>query len=261
MILIFSSFFSYIITNKNTSIYSTTMDELVFTIPKIILPEGATYLGTLLNGKPDGFGKMTYKDGTIYEGNFKEMSPEGEGICTFPNGHRIIGNFSKGNMIGLGKCININDQNPSSSSSNSESNELPLSLDKKRKHEDFSDSNEECSICTSNVGSGHGKYSGHKGRHFLLSSHNKGKKVMQQNDSMPNHVLTSCFTRKENDADEISNYEEENIFDEEKNDTSSKLMKKYSKECSICTNVVGSGHGKMKGHYGPHKKSIFSIIG
>ena len=39
---------------------------------------------------------------------------------------------------------------------------------------------------------------------------------------MPNHILTSCFTRKEND-------EEENIFDEEKNDHSSKLMKKYSK--------------------------------
>jgi hypothetical protein len=38
-------------------------------------------------------------------------------------------------------------------------------------------------------------------------------------------------------------------------------MKKYSKECSFCTNVVGSGHGKLKGHSGPHKKAIFSIIG
>ena len=261
MILIFSSFTRYITTNENTSINSTIMDELVFTIPKIILPEGATYLGALLNGKPDGFGKMTYKDGTIYEGNFKEMSPEGEGICTFPNGHRIIGNFSKGNMIGLGKCINLNDEKPSSSPSDSESNELTSSIDKKRKHDDVSHSEEECSICTSNVGSGHGKYTGHKGRHFTLFSHKKGKKVVERNNSMPNHILTSCFTRKENDEEENSIHEEENIFVEEKNDHSSKLMKKYSKECSICTNVVGSGHGKMKGHLGPHKKSIFSIIG
>ena len=107
------------------------MDEFVFTIPKIMLPEGATYQGALLNGKPDGFGKMIYKDGTIYEGNFKEMCPEGEGICTFPNGHRILGNFSKGNMIGLGKCINLNDEKPSSSSSILDSKELTSSLDKK----------------------------------------------------------------------------------------------------------------------------------
>ena len=235
------------------------MDEFIFNIPKIILPEGATYLGALLNGKPDGFGKMTYKDGTIYEGNFKEMCAQGEGICTFPDGHRIIGNFSKGNMIGLGKCINIKDEKPWSSIS--DSNKISSNMNRKRKQEDSSLSDEECPICTSNVGSGHGKYRGHKGRHFTLVSHDKEKKVSIQNNSTPSHVLTTFLKEKETEEEKISSNEEEDNFYEDNNDISSILMKKYSKECSICTNIVGSGHGKMKGHYGHHKKSIFSIIG
>ena len=44
------------------------------------------YKGKITNGKPNGFGVLTYPDGTKYVGEYKDGSMEGQGTFTWSDG-------------------------------------------------------------------------------------------------------------------------------------------------------------------------------
>ncbi len=67
------------------------------------IPEGATYEGDLVNGVPEGTGKMIYANGNVYEGEWKNGLPEGQGKATFADGRVYEGEWKAGKCEGQGK--------------------------------------------------------------------------------------------------------------------------------------------------------------
>ena len=44
------------------------------------LPNGATYVGEMKDGKPNGHGTETLSNGAVYVGVFREGKPNGQGV-------------------------------------------------------------------------------------------------------------------------------------------------------------------------------------
>ena len=68
------------------------------------IPEGATYEGDLVNGVPEGSGKMTYASGAVYEGEWKNGKREGQGNYVDANGNVTEAEWKNGLPEGQGKA-------------------------------------------------------------------------------------------------------------------------------------------------------------
>ena len=65
-------------------------------------PDGATYVGELRNGKPNGKGRINYANGGEYTGGFKNGQMIGRGEQVWPNGDRYFGTSKDGMPNGFG---------------------------------------------------------------------------------------------------------------------------------------------------------------
>ena len=63
------------------------------------------YVGSLVNWKKDGQGKLIYKDGRIYEGGWKNDKREGKGLFIYSNGNKYDGYWMNDCKHGAGKYI------------------------------------------------------------------------------------------------------------------------------------------------------------
>mgnify|MGYP000845131750 FL=1 len=100
------------ITRTNLELVAITVIALsailVFTsnIPShgiLTLDKGAIkYDGSLVRGKMDGQGSLTFKNGDQYKGNFKNGMFDGEGTFTSKSGWKYEGEFKKGQADGQG---------------------------------------------------------------------------------------------------------------------------------------------------------------
>ena len=100
------------ITRTNLELVAITVIALsailVFTsnIPghgNLTLDKGAIkYDGSLVRGKMDGQGSLTFKNGDQYKGNFKNGMFDGEGTFTSKSGWKYEGEFKKGQADGQG---------------------------------------------------------------------------------------------------------------------------------------------------------------
>ena len=57
------------------------------------------YKGEITNGKPNGFGVMTFPDGKKYVGKFKDGERNGQGTFILPNGDKYVGKFKDGKFM------------------------------------------------------------------------------------------------------------------------------------------------------------------
>jgi len=64
--------------------------------------DGGTYVGTTLNGVPDGRGVLTFPNGARYEGDIKNGKTEGQGTFTYADGSSYVGEFNNGYFNGQG---------------------------------------------------------------------------------------------------------------------------------------------------------------
>jgi uncharacterized protein (TIGR02145 family) len=55
-----------------------------------------TYIGTFVDGLPNGIGKIIYEDGSTYEGEVSMGIPSGKGVKTLKNKQTLSGNFENG---------------------------------------------------------------------------------------------------------------------------------------------------------------------
>jgi hypothetical protein len=62
------------------------------------------YNGNWINGRPNGYGKITSKDGSTFEGNFVNGMCHGQGDFQTPNKYSYQGDFENGRMHGKGEC-------------------------------------------------------------------------------------------------------------------------------------------------------------
>lgn len=62
-----------------------------------------TYIGTTIQGKMNGQGKMTFENGDTYEGEFVDGYFQGQGTYTSKDGWTYEGQFVKGQADGQGK--------------------------------------------------------------------------------------------------------------------------------------------------------------
>jgi hypothetical protein len=67
------------------------------------------YTGGLLNGKPEGTGKLTYRNGETYEGEFKNGQRHGKGkLTSWLDGDVLEVNFKDNRKYGIGKITRAN---------------------------------------------------------------------------------------------------------------------------------------------------------
>ncbi|NJK38686.1 MAG: MORN motif-containing protein [Oscillatoriales cyanobacterium SM2_3_0] len=59
---------------------------------------GANYIGSFVNGRPEGKGVYVYGNGDRYEGQFRNGLPNGQGVFIFKNDARVVGVFKDGNI-------------------------------------------------------------------------------------------------------------------------------------------------------------------
>ena len=107
--------YQHYLTRTNFEIAAVTLIALsailVFTsnIPDkgvLTLDKGAIkYDGSLVHGKMDGQGTLTFKNGDKYEGDFKNGIFDGKGKFTSKSGWKYEGEFSKGQADGQGTLI------------------------------------------------------------------------------------------------------------------------------------------------------------
>ena len=107
--------YQHYLTRTNFEIVAVTLIALsailVFTsnIPDkgvLTLDKGAIkYDGSLVHGKMDGQGTLTFKNGDKYEGDFKNGIFDGKGKFTSKSGWKYEGEFSKGQADGQGTLI------------------------------------------------------------------------------------------------------------------------------------------------------------
>jgi hypothetical protein len=69
---------------------------------KIAMSGGTTYVGELVNGRPNGKGKIIAKTYSC-EGDFRNGALNGKGFCNYKNGDRYEGEFSANKFSGYGK--------------------------------------------------------------------------------------------------------------------------------------------------------------
>ena len=60
------------------------------------------YKGKITNGKPNGFGVLTYPDGKKYEGEWKDGKYHGQGTYTFKDGSKYVGEWKDDKYHGQG---------------------------------------------------------------------------------------------------------------------------------------------------------------
>ena len=77
-------------------------------IKSITLENGGTYIGELLNGKPEGKGKYIYPK-SEYEGYFKNGKKHGQGVLKFNNDYIYIGDYEEGFAHGKGTLYFCNE--------------------------------------------------------------------------------------------------------------------------------------------------------
>ncbi len=65
-----------------------------------------SFIGTLLNGKANGYGVGTYANGNSYKGNWVNNSKEGYGTFIYRNGDEYRGNFKNDMRNGYGRVYN-----------------------------------------------------------------------------------------------------------------------------------------------------------
>jgi TPR repeat protein len=65
-------------------------------------PDGRTYHGGWVNGRPHGRGVETLPDGTIYDGEWQQGRRDGQGELTQADGSRYVGDFVTGVRKGTG---------------------------------------------------------------------------------------------------------------------------------------------------------------
>ena len=65
-------------------------------------PDGRTYRGEWLDGKPHGHGEETLPTGERYRGEWREGRRHGKGELTLPDGSRFVGDFVNGVREGSG---------------------------------------------------------------------------------------------------------------------------------------------------------------
>lgn len=66
---------------------------------EITYNDGNTYVGTALNGIPEGQGTYTQTDGSNYVGEFKDGQFNGQGTYTFADGYTLTGVFENGKLF------------------------------------------------------------------------------------------------------------------------------------------------------------------
>lgn len=71
---------------------------------KLITPDGSVYQGAINNGQPNGFGKSTMSSGEIYEGEHRNGIFDGRGRLTLSDGSTFIGTF-KNHKVDRGEMI------------------------------------------------------------------------------------------------------------------------------------------------------------
>lgn len=82
------------------------MDEYNGTVEmQSITWAGGSYVGELINGVPQGKGKLRLPDGTSYEGVWLEGKPHGKGIIYYPSGAYYQGEFKNGTRDGYGEYV------------------------------------------------------------------------------------------------------------------------------------------------------------
>lgn len=67
-----------------------------------ISPNGNTYKGQFLNGKPEGFGNFRWYHGEMYEGQWRAGLKHGSGIWKGANGESYVGEWKNGKPDGYG---------------------------------------------------------------------------------------------------------------------------------------------------------------
>ena len=68
-------------------------------------PEGGSYTGALLHGRPHGEGVEVRPDGSRYSGDWRDGVRDGFGTLVFPDGRRYVGRFRRGRATGEGGLI------------------------------------------------------------------------------------------------------------------------------------------------------------
>ena len=56
------------------------------------------YKGEITNGKPNGFGVLTFPDGSHYVGEFKDGEENGQGTYIQPIGDKYVGEWKGGRL-------------------------------------------------------------------------------------------------------------------------------------------------------------------
>lgn len=76
---------------------------------KLTLDQGKmVYQGSILNGKMNGKGSLTFENGDTYIGEFKNGAFDGQGTFTSKDGWTYVGQFKKGLADGKGKLTTEN---------------------------------------------------------------------------------------------------------------------------------------------------------
>lgn len=76
---------------------------------KLTLDQGKmVYQGSILNGKMNGKGTLTFENGDTYTGEFKNGAFDGQGTFTSKDGWTYVGEFKKGLADGKGKLTTEN---------------------------------------------------------------------------------------------------------------------------------------------------------
>ena len=61
------------------------------------------YEGEIVNGVPNGWGKVVFPSGSVYEGSWKDGDTEGIGTYKWLDGTKYFGEFLDGNFHGEGE--------------------------------------------------------------------------------------------------------------------------------------------------------------
>lgn len=70
---------------------------------------GDTYVGSWIQGLPDGNGKFLWANGDVYSGNFEEGKMSGQGRYKWKNGNHYTGQWKNNQMNGRGTFYWLSD--------------------------------------------------------------------------------------------------------------------------------------------------------
>ena len=75
------------------------MDGMPNGLGKVLYVDGDVYEGQFLSGVPNGMGTMKYLDDDFYQGMFEDGQPNGQGIIKYADGKIYKGLFKDGMPI------------------------------------------------------------------------------------------------------------------------------------------------------------------